>query len=304
MQWEETTFTDYILFNLKYRHPEEIWVYKFSRKMEAQTGADMEFWLTGPSGKWFGLRIQAKVINLSTFEYPHLYYKPSGKQPQYETLIQSSLGVYPKAVPLYLLYTYYPDAFPPYLWCQWECRDKIFRSAHSWRPRYGFKTSLGCSWIPARQVKNLAEQYEKPPTDFQRLHSFMSPWHCIVCCYQFIPTDRPRDLPHRAFYWWQEVIADKDIAIDLVERPPLYVQQLLEGKISEMQVPEERAMQALVVIAEREEKKEEPDEVPNHRWNESGSGGISSGKMAEQWPENDWWNTSGSEKLLDEELPF
>lgn len=269
IRWEETTITDHILLTLRRKHPEEILIHKFTRQQESQTGADMEFWLTGSSRKWFGLRIQAKVIEPSSLKYPYLYSRNNRQQYQYDTLIQSSLNSNPKVVPLYCLYTFHPclDAWPRRRYyhrrvCPDGCRCCIdclgnYRCCiyylelqilaqlcpldclcHKGRPR---PSSFGCSWIPATLVKELAQQGQ--PTALRDLFRYMSPWCRTVCG----PTG---DLPQRAFRWWQSVGNTErgDAGVELVEEPPLYVQQLIGGGIPRM--PEERPMSALVIIKE------------------------------------------------------
>src|SRR5690349_12453538 len=88
----EETLTDVNLLEFKIKHPREIITKTFTKPKEAVTGADWEWWLTGPSGDWLGFRLQAKVIELQSSLYEHLHYK-NPKKPDFQAdlLIRSAL---------------------------------------------------------------------------------------------------------------------------------------------------------------------------------------------------------------------
>src|SRR5688572_13448409 len=71
----EETLTDLNLLELKLKHPREIITKSFTKPREGLTGADWEWWLTGPKSLWLGFRVQAKVLNLRSGMYEHLHYR-------------------------------------------------------------------------------------------------------------------------------------------------------------------------------------------------------------------------------------
>jgi hypothetical protein len=72
----EETFTDLNLLELKDRHPTQVYTKVFTKPQEGLNGADWEWWLTDSKrSEWLGIRIQAKVLDLTTDSFPHLHYK-------------------------------------------------------------------------------------------------------------------------------------------------------------------------------------------------------------------------------------
>jgi len=143
----EETITDMNLLEIKMKHPQEVFIQKFTKRQEAKTGADWEWWFTGSSGKWLGFRIQAKVINIDTLSFPHLYYK-SSRIYQTDKLIQDAFKERPHKIPLYCLYTNWNTQSMSY---PWHC--------------YSFKKSAksyGCSILPAFWVKYLLQEGKQP----------------------------------------------------------------------------------------------------------------------------------------------
>src|SRR6218665_938727 len=59
----------------------------FTKHQEHLNGADWELWLTGPTGAWFGYRIQAKVLDIATLSYKNLHHGPAGGPSQAQKLI-------------------------------------------------------------------------------------------------------------------------------------------------------------------------------------------------------------------------
>src|SRR5262249_42946186 len=108
----EETLTNLTLMELSLVRSPELLVRAFTKPRERLVGADWEMWLGSGAGVWLGLRLQAKVIDLRSAEFSHLYYRTRGRPPvfQSDVLIRSSLGGSPPRVPLYVLYTHAPRA--------------------------------------------------------------------------------------------------------------------------------------------------------------------------------------------------
>lgn len=243
----EETLTDINLLALKLKHPYEVVTQTVPKKQEAVNGADWEWWLTGPSGKWLGFRLQAKIIKLRSSLYEHLHYKPK-KSPffQSDLLIRSALNNRPQAIPLYCLYSFWND---PAISSSWPCGSFT-------KDVRGF----GCSLASAFGVRSL--RLKKKANDIGSLLPFMKPWHCLVCCDAF----GGNDLPNRAWSYWKNQILEEeemkfldtrgdfgdDQSQDLsnlvasyreiqpVNTPPNYVMRLLESQEFEVPDPELR----------------------------------------------------------------
>lgn len=97
-QLGETSVTDFFVKNLLRENIPSLQVTAFTARQESVTGADFEFWFTGSSGRWCGLRFQAKILNFGGDNYPHLHYKN-----QLKDLVADAKKY--SAVPLYLLYS-------------------------------------------------------------------------------------------------------------------------------------------------------------------------------------------------------
>lgn len=101
----EESITDYLVLQLaKGQVLGNYQVQSFTKAQESINGADWELWLTGSSGSWFGLRLQAKVIKVGSNRFMELHKpKPSaGAISATQRLINSASSV--GALPLYLLF--------------------------------------------------------------------------------------------------------------------------------------------------------------------------------------------------------
>lgn len=109
----EETFTDLNTLALRTRHSSEVKTQTFSKPEERHKGGDLELWFHGRNGFWFGIRLQAKVIEVATNRFRHLHYKPRGSREfQSDILIRSCFegDDEPKPVPLYCLYAHWPHS--------------------------------------------------------------------------------------------------------------------------------------------------------------------------------------------------
>jgi hypothetical protein len=233
----EETLTDMNVLELRFNHPKDVITKTFTKPQEAITGADWEWWLTGPSNQWLGFRLQAKVVELQSSTYKHLHYK--GKQSnafQSDVLIQSALSNNPPLIPLYCLYSFWDSqAVQP----NWPCGT------------YNFNVkSYGCSLMSAFQVRHLRKNKNK--NDIGSLVPYMKPWQCLICCHAF----GGGDLPQRAWAYWDAQLRSSDQVatinrdgpdedgalsnlagryreISPVGNPPDYVLRLIEGELIE-----------------------------------------------------------------------
>lgn len=163
----ETGITDYLLVELKRRHPREVTVYPFTQRQEVLTGADWEWWFVGTNNQSVGFRIQAKVLHYNTRRYNSLHYRiPSSGTYQTDQLIKNSLSSNPRTIPLYCLYTEW--ARSPNL-RQWNCG--------SFGPR---REQLGCSLVTPFRVRRLRKP--NPKDSLLNVFGDLHPWQCLVCC--------------------------------------------------------------------------------------------------------------------------
>ncbi len=216
MTFGEETITDINLLEIDKAHHPEIRIEKFNKPEEGKNGADWEFWLTGKSGKWLGLRIQAKVINLRNNNYDYLHYN-DGEQT--EKLIENSMKSSNKLIPLYCLYTM----------CDLSPYEEIF----AYKNFVDKHEVYGCSFVDAFTVKNLGKKKH-----ISHLIQDMIPWHCIFCPVFGETTD---DLPERALYRinrkLQLLLQSDEVKIDeyvkkftLSDTPPDYIINLSKFK--------------------------------------------------------------------------
>jgi hypothetical protein len=241
----EETLTDINLIEITRQHPYEIITQKFTKREEGEGGADWEWWLTGRSGQWLGFRVQAKIIALESYTYPHLHYSKKNRY-QSDLLVRSALGCNVRRIPIYCLYSNWDiRQFAN----KWSC-PAIKRSA----------ISYGCSIVPAWVVRYF--RMNGGANDLDSLLDYMQPWHCLVCRARVKCRGRVvsgGDLPQRAWAYWKNSILQTEQALlegldpdrrvgilgdlsDLYSRyselrpvsePAPYVQRLLEGELTE-----------------------------------------------------------------------
>ncbi len=241
----EETITELNLLEIRRKHPQEVLLHKFTKRKESLMGADWEWWLTGSSRRWLGLRVQAKIVNLKLGTFPHLHYKgKSGYQT--DVLIHRALSDNPPRIPLYCLYSNWDTKLISYSWPCWSFQASV--------------RSYGCSFISALLVRFL--RLRCSANNLTDLLPYMLPWQCLVCCYGY----RTGDLPNRAYHYWRRAILlredraleglEEDLrnryrSIEPVANPPSYVQHLLQG--GEPERLEDRGLQGVIVIREEVE---------------------------------------------------
>lgn len=210
----EESLTDFLILNLKKHGKGKISVNTFTRNKESLTGADWEWWFTGPSGNWLGMRVQAKVLNLKKEEFEHLHYKNRHGY-QVDALIKDASKN--NLIPLYCMYT----NWQPYkykLMSKCACFNNSIRH-------------YGTSLLSPTRVKKL-----DPKTSLTSIIKYLYPLHCIFCNSSI----HGEDLPSSALAFSNSIglipvtNSDKEENINyLKDEPPYYVTQLLEGELDD-----------------------------------------------------------------------
>ncbi len=162
----EDTLTNLLLVGLSAFNGPTYHIRAHSTKRESLTGTDWEMWFGNQGGPWLGVRIQAKAIDLSATNFPHLHYRGKGAPLfQCDTLIKDALSQYPPVLPLYVLYTYVPTGINR----PWPCG--------SFRPD---SEQYGCSLVSPFVVRSLRLAGTRDA--LADLQPHLSPWHCLACC--------------------------------------------------------------------------------------------------------------------------
>lgn len=195
MQLGEETFTDLNMLDLITNHPHEIRTSIFNKPQEREKGGDWEWWFTGPSRKWFGIRVQAKVIDIRTDTFRHLHYKPRGsRKHQVDILIESCFtsSIHQQPVPMYCFYTHWSTQGAASNSGNSGCADELF----------------GCSLASALSVRGLRGRGRRTHRNgLTDLRPFMFPWHQLVCDSRIGNVD----LPERAFQFWETLMFARDV---------------------------------------------------------------------------------------------
>lgn len=232
MALRETTLTDYVVLRLLEECAPAVSVFTFPERLEAQTGADLELWITDHH-RWIGLRVQCKVLGPNG-NFHELHYQRNG-QYQTDDLIQAAQAL-PGCVPIYLLYVG-PTS------CglrDWRCRC-LWSSP--WFPRC-FPMTWGNWWLSAYQVKRV-----RPKADLGTLARHMVPWHCMVCC----PWSGPITVDRIWETLRETVFAQDERQAEPVGKPPGYVRLAIAGELPEAadalgRLLEGRVMRHLAVL--------------------------------------------------------
>lgn len=218
----EESLTDFNLLEIRTNHSQQVKTKTFTKPVEGLVGADWEWWFTGPSNRFIGFRIQAKVIDRRSLRFEELHYKTNGGAFQFDLLCNHAVQAQPPLIPLYCLYTHWSD---PMSDLPWRCGS--FKGAPE---------SYGCSLVDAFFIR---QDHSPSSRDLSHLLPHMMPWHCLVCC----RGHSDGDLPERALsLWqaWQESIRSQSGStlaesrrFELTSEPPTYVLKLLRNELSE-----------------------------------------------------------------------
>jgi len=207
---EEGSITDYRLLQLKRMCPEEITIIKFNKPKEAHTGADWEWWF-GTDHEWFGMRVQAKRLDVPALEYSHLDHT-IGKSGilQVDRLIADAAQR--NLYAMYCFYNYWSpsDALP-----LWPC-GTFAKREELW----------GASVADAEIVRDRIRTKSKKLGDIGPV-SF--PLMCLACCRGHAGGASDAPLPHRARGIAGVLSRRRDVP-PLVPHPPWYATQAQSGK--------------------------------------------------------------------------
>lgn len=163
----EESITDYMLLDIARKHSSSVVAVKFSRHEESRnTGADWD-WLFVSSGLIFGLRVQAKKLDVEKYRYSGVT-KKSGKSRgfQINKLIRSAAKnkLYP-IHPIYCFYNYWGD-YPFSGENRCSC---ILHYPELW----------GCSIADAKSVRKKMKQNK---LGFKDIAPLSIPMPCLFCC--------------------------------------------------------------------------------------------------------------------------
>jgi hypothetical protein len=203
----EESITDFFVLALKNAAKGTYYINSFTRPKEKITGADWELWFTGASGKWTGLRVQAKVISLDGTRYSQLHYKQRDGTNQIDTLIADAKKH--RAVPLYCLYSNWEEGAAGKI--SWPC-GTVNRNIEL----------FGASILPVANVQSLKASNEN---SLKSIAKHLSPLHCLFCCNGYGGSD----LPSRALSFLVNRHYTEPDGTRLLDQPPHYVSQVLEG---------------------------------------------------------------------------
>lgn len=208
---EEESITDYRILQLKRMCPEEVTVIKFNKRQEGKNGADWEWWF-GAQKQWFGMRVQAKRLEVATLEYASLD-RTIGKSTvrQVDRLIADARErcLYP----MYCFYNYWPDGTS----VDWRC-GTFSQNNELW----------GASIADAVRMKEKVDANSKNLADIAPVSM---PLMCLACCRGHADSSNPT-LPIRARSIAGALTGTPDIIPDLVPHPPWYVAQLRQNSRS------------------------------------------------------------------------
>ena len=201
----EESITDFLVLRMKKAAKGAYYVESFTRPKEKVTGADWELWFSGSSGKWLGLRVQAKVISIDSKRYAQLHYKSKDGTFQIDQLTADAKKH--GAVPLYCLYSYWKTTEAGKL--KWPC-GTLSKSSQL----------FGASWMAVNDVQALkAAGLDSLMSVAKSLH----PFHCLFCCQGYASGD----LPTRASAFLRSTGYSTEETLQLMDEPPYYVAQML-----------------------------------------------------------------------------
>ncbi|WP_151087411.1 DUF6615 family protein [Hymenobacter baengnokdamensis] len=229
----EETLTDLLIRDLLRLRLSGFKMEAFSKPVEGRNGADWEWWFRGKSGKWLGLRVQAKVIDESCKGFKHLHHSYVSKTKavgmalkdvyQCDRLIDmaNNEDVKRPRVPLYCLYSYW-NSLPS------SASGRI----KMWSPYYN-DIDFGCSIVAAQHVQKLriktstGLRLKRSISDTLPLSYPLSSLVCFPFC-----IDDDDSITERMLYILRFIGAvEGDGERYLVNSPPNYILRLLNRPI-------------------------------------------------------------------------
>jgi len=227
----EETITDMHVIELKARHPMEVKTTTFSKRREARTGADWQWWFTNKAkSSWFGVRVQAKILKFVSNRYEALHYKS-----QTSVLISDAAknGLYP-------LYCFYS---------QWPLATAIHPKQCGTFPNA--PESYGCSLVDAHTISSI-----KASPNSDSLVSIMAvayTWSCLVCCNGGQVGAPDSDLPGRVRGFLDGVMQSSgapnttDVP-NVISRPPSYVIATMQNEGDFVDPQDENLAGVMVIV--------------------------------------------------------
>ncbi len=174
---QEETITDINLLDLKRARLANVHVRKVSRKREARTGLDWEWWIGSDRTGWWRYAVQAKKMDQSG---RYDLRKKVRKRGQFQLRILEEYARLKGCVPLYCLYNFssLPDNSP-----YWNCNLSYD------------EPQFGCT-VARLDVVKQAFRKRKPKT-FEALHLTKGtvPWRCLIRCPLIVPATNGRTHP-------------------------------------------------------------------------------------------------------------
>lgn len=234
----EETITDKIVIELKALPRLEVKTTTFSRRRERGTGADWEWWFTNEArSAWFGVRVQAKILNFVSNRYEALNYKSKASDKD-QTSVLISDAENNSLYPLYCFYSHWPLATAIDLK---QCRT--FPNAPE---------SYGCSLVDAYTIKNI-----KSSADSNSLASIMAvayPWSCLVCCKGGLVSASGSGLPRQVRSFLDgimprsSVMPDSSAVPEVKSTPPDYVIATMQNEGDSGTPPDENLAGVMVIV--------------------------------------------------------
>ncbi|MCC7070391.1 MAG: hypothetical protein IT383_03655 [Deltaproteobacteria bacterium] len=199
----EETLTELNLVELVLGGGGQIRIFPFTKRAEAHTGADWEWWVRGLSGAWVGMRVQAKALDPGTDAYDHLWYARAGVL-QIDRLIKAALAGPVPRFPLYMLYNNWDPATRK---VPWSCGGR----------RYWGARAMGCAVAAATALRPL--QKRKDGNRAVHVLELSTPFHCLFCA----PTSPGTDLA--------EAVSNRlrGLARHVLLKPPAILFHTLDG---------------------------------------------------------------------------
>ncbi len=151
----EETLTDENLMAILALHASQVAIWRFTKHRESQVGADWEWWFGNPTNGWFGMRVQAKKLDLKQFSSYYGVDHPDHTNQQIDALIRESQSA--GLFPAYCLYNTHLSPRLP----EWGC---------SITSAVAMRSALGQP--QARRSHAVA---------FKDIEKYLFPWHRLVC---------------------------------------------------------------------------------------------------------------------------
>lgn len=216
---DEETITNDLMLAIWRHHPYDVIVYQFTKKEEAKTGADWEWWFTD-NDHWFGMRVQAKIVDIKSKSYKTIRHTVGDPpRPQIDILVHEARRKH--MYPVYLFYNYWPD-WPRGIPC--DCGQYFSKP-----------TVASCCVADARAVR---AALRTRGVSAQKLWKIFFVWSCLVCCSSDTGSNKPLPIRAREIASFMASVGrahsegsddDLDWSVPQPSRePPSYIRRLLD----------------------------------------------------------------------------